>query len=167
MVTFDKEFRQRMRDRLERFSRFDQRGNIRSKISVTVKKGDNLFSEAKSENQDFSWKADEAGPSPLSYFISSLGLCQMVHYGEHFASSNLELASLSIKVDGEFTVSRPRAFTKITYHVYLESGEEIAKLKGLAATASSDCYVTNTLRKSCEVEGLLNVNGIEVGRIEV
>lgn len=88
-----------MQERMARFSMFDQKGNVSSKVSVTVKKGDNLRSETKPENQELSWVSDENGPSPLSYFISSLGMCQMVHYGEHAGSKNIRIDALEITVD--------------------------------------------------------------------
>lgn len=165
MVNFDDSFRVRMKERMARFSMFDQRGNVTSKVSVTVKKGDNLLSETKPENQDFTWASDENGPSPLSYFISSLGMCQMVHYAERAGSMNIRIDDLVIKVDGKFTISRPRFFTEIEYFVDIKSHESFETIRELVKSAASDCYVTNTLSKACDVKGFLIFNGVQSGEI--
>ncbi len=165
MVNFDDDFNKRMRERMERFSKFDQKGDVFSKVSVTVTKGDNLFSEAKPENQEFSWTSSENGPSPLAYFVSSLAMCQMIHYGEHAASKDLTIDDLHITIEGKFKVSRPRLFTEITYFVDINSPDSIEEIRELASSAASDCYITNTLSKACEVSGLLIVNGKDLGKI--
>lgn len=165
MVHFDEDFKQRMQERMERFSRFDERGEAFSRVSITATKGDNLFSEAKQENQEFSWASDENGPSPLAYFVSSLAMCQMIHYGEHAASKGLRIDDLKLRVEGKFKVSRPRSFSMITYFVDIRSPDSIGKIEELASFAASDCYITNTLSKACEVKGFLTVNGSVMGKI--
>ena len=165
MVKFDTEFIERMRDRMARYAKFDEKGDVSSRVAVTVTKKDNLISETRPENQDFSWISDENGPSPLSYFISSLGMCQMVHYAEHAASEGITITDLSIRVEGKFKVSRPREFTEIDYDVVITSPDPIDTIRKLAFNATSDCYVTNTLSKSCTVRGSLVFNGSPVGPI--
>jgi hypothetical protein len=62
-----------------------------STITVKLRKHDNFLSAASREGSDFIWYADESkkrggqakGASPLSYFLSSMGFCQFVHYAEH------------------------------------------------------------------------------------
>jgi uncharacterized OsmC-like protein len=165
MVKFDDDFKKKMRERMERFSKFDEKGNVSSKISVIVKKGDNLFSESNPENTNLSWTSDEAGPSPLAYFISSLAMCQMIHYGEHAGSEDINIDEITIKVDGIFSVSRPRSFSEINYSVNIVSPESSLRIKDLAFSAASDCYITNTLSKACDVKGVLTVNGKNMGEI--
>ena len=165
MVKFDEDFKQRMKERMEKFSKFDKKGNVFSKVGVTVSKGNNLLSMASPDNQEFTWVSDENGPSPLAYFLSSLAMCQMIHYGEHAGSKNLVIDNLTIRVDGKFSVSRPRYFNEIVYSVDVRSPENIEKIRELASIAASDCYVTNTLSKACEVRGQLTVNGNDMGKI--
>ena len=167
MVKFDEEFRQRMKERMEQFSKFDDRGNVSSKVRVTVTKGDNLYSEASPDGQSFLWASNESGPSPLAYFVSSLAMCQMIHYGEHSGSKNIKIDSLVIKVEGKFSVSRPRSFSEITYQVEIKSPEDTERILELASNSASDCYITNTLSKACEVTGFLTVNGKEMGKIGI
>ncbi len=167
MVHFDDVFKQRMRERMERFSKFDQKGDVFSKVSVTVTKGDNMLSEARTEKQEFSWTSNENGPSPLAYFVSSLAMCQMIHYSEHAASKGLMIDDLHIRIEGRFKISRPRLFSEITYFVDIRSQESIEEIRELASSAASDCYITNTLSKSCDVNGLLMVNGNDMGKIGI
>ncbi|AKA48298.1 hypothetical protein IX51_03385 [uncultured archaeon] len=167
MVQFDGDFKQRMKERMEKFSKFDKKGDVFSNVSVTVSKGNNLFSRASPGNQEFSWVSDENGPSPLAYFVSSLAMCQMIHYGEHAGSKDLVIDHLTIGVEGKFSVSRPRSFSEIVYFVDIRSPENVEKIRELASVSASDCYVTNTLSKACEVKGLLTVNGNEMERISL
>ena len=165
MVKFDTEFIERMRDRMARYAKFDEKGDVSSRVAVSVTKRENLRSETSPENQDFSRISDENRPSPLSYFISSLGMCQMVHYAEHAASEGINITDLSIRVEGKFKVSRPREFTEIDYDVVITSPDPIDTIRKLAFNSASDCYVTNTLSKACTVRGSLVVNGSPVGLI--
>ena len=165
MVKFDTEFIERMRDRMARYAKFDEKGDVSSRVAVSVTKRENLRSETSPENQDFSWISDENRPSPLSYFISSLGMCQMVHYAEHAASEGINITDLSIRVERKFKVSRPREFTEIDYDVVITSPDPIDTIRKLAFNSASDCYVTNTLSKACTVRGSLVVNGSPVGLI--
>lgn len=166
MVNFDSGFKQRMKERMERFTRLDEKGDVYSKVSVTVNKGDNLLSEARPDNQNFFWTSGEDGPSPLAYFVSSLAMCQMIHYGEHAGSNDLRIDALSIRVEGKFKVSRPRYFSEIAYSVDLKSPESVERIRELTSNAASDCYITNTLKKACKVYGSLTLNGMDLGKIE-
>lgn len=121
MVTFTHDFVERMR-RMEFYRRADEQA-LKSSIEVVVVKGDNLLAEASTPGGDVTWFPDEhraqggsgKGVSPLAYFLSSLGLCQMAHYAEHAATKGIELASLSIRVRGRFSLAHPRRFEEIAY----------------------------------------------------
>jgi uncharacterized OsmC-like protein len=165
MVNFSQDFVVRMKERMTKFSNADRIGNVKSKMTVNIVKGNNLESTANVIGQNFSWKSGEEGPSPLAYFLSSLGMCQMIHYAEWAASGNVELDILEIRVEGEFFVSRPRSFSRISYSVRIDSNQDPETIIALATNASSDCYVTNTLSKACEVSGQLIVNGKDFGKI--
>ena len=60
-------------------------------VSISVKKEEGFLSSASRQGSGLVWHSDEPkerggtgkGPSPLSYFLSSLGFCQMAHYVEH------------------------------------------------------------------------------------
>jgi uncharacterized OsmC-like protein len=139
-------------------------------VTVSVKKEDGFLSSASRQGSDRVWYSDEAkerggtgkGPSPLSYFMSSLGFCQMVHYVEHCAMENLKLDSLEIKVEGKISPQKPVRFTDVTYEAQIRSGEGDERVKELARMATEDCYVTNTLRRSCKVNGIIFHNGRKI-----
>jgi len=141
-------------------------------VTVSVKKEDGFLSSASRQGSDLVWYSDEAkerggtgkGPSPLSYFMSSLGFCQMVHYVEHCAVDNLKLDSLDIKVEGKISPQKPVRFTDVTYEVHLYSGEGDEQVRDLARLAAEDCYVTNTLRRSCNVTGIIFHNGKKIDK---
>ncbi len=141
-------------------------------VTVSVKKEDSFLSSASRQGSDLIWYSDESrerggtgkGPSPLSYFMSSLGFCQMVHYVEHCAVENLKLDSLDIKVEGKISPQKPVRFTDVTYEARIRSGEADDRVKVLARMAAEDCYVTNTLRRSCTVKGIIFHNGKKIGK---
>ena len=66
------------------------------------------------------------------------------------------------------SIIRPRLFSEITYFfIDIRSQESIEEIRELASSAASDCYITNTLSKSCDVNGLLMVNGNDMGKIGI
>ena len=140
-----------------------------STMSIRIEKQNDMFSQAVRVGDDFTWYSNDTkevvngnrGTSPLSYFLSSLGLCQCVHYAEHSIVSNLQLDSLTITVDG--TISQnPRLFTDISYTVHISSAESEEHIKELARKAANDCYVTNTVKKGCKVTGFVFLNGKKI-----
>jgi uncharacterized OsmC-like protein len=139
-------------------------------ITVNLQKGDNFLSSAQRKGSDLAWYADESkerggqerGASPLSYFLSSMGFCQFVHYVEHCAVEGIKLDSLEMKVDGTIVMQKPRRFTDVSYEVRIASSESDDKIRKLAKEAAEDCFVTNTLKRSCNVLGLIYHNGVKI-----
>ena len=86
----------------------------------------------------------------------------MVHYVEHCAMDDLRLDSLEMKVEGNVAPQIPVRFTDITYKTQIRSSEDDERVKRLAKMAAADCYVTNTLRRSCEVKGIIFHNGKKI-----
>jgi uncharacterized OsmC-like protein len=141
-------------------------------ITVELRKEDNFLSTASRPGADLQWYSDESkekggtgkGPSPLSYFLSSMGFCQFVHYAEHAIVDETKLESLEMKVNGTIVAQRPRRFTEVTYEVKISSPESEETIRLLAKKAADDCYVTNTLKKSCKVKGTIIHNGKQIDR---
>jgi uncharacterized OsmC-like protein len=163
VVTFSAEFTEKMRERLKKYGEAD-RTEVTAEVRVTVDKLDDLASVARGRSQS-PWAADENGPSPLEYFISALGLCQCVHYAEHAAASGIRLESLRIEIIGDFRVTRPRSLNKLEYTVLIQSREEPGVTRDLARKASTECYVTQTLKKACEVRGHILLNSSDLGEV--
>jgi len=67
------------------------------------------------------------------------------------------LESLRMKIDGKISMQKPRKFTKVVYEVRIVRHE--TGIRNLARKAAEDCYVTNTLRRSCIVTGTMIHNG--------
>lgn len=136
-------------------------------ITVKLEKSDNFLSQASREGSSLVWYSDESkerggqekGASPLSYILSSMGFCQFVHFAEHLIMEGLKLESLQMKIDGKISMQRPRRFTEIAYEVIITSEESDESIRTLARKAAEDCYVTNTLRRSCPVTGAVIHNG--------
>ena len=139
-------------------------------ITVELRKEDNFLSTASRPPTDLKWYSDESkerggtgkGPSPLSYFLSSMGFCQFVHYAEHAMVDGIRLESLEMKVNGTIVAQRPRRFTEVAYEVKILSPESEETIKRLAKKAADDCYVTNTLKRSCKVVGTIFHNGKKI-----
>lgn len=139
-------------------------------IRIVLEKSNNFLSSASRQGSDLVWYSDEPkerggqnkGPSPLSYFLSSMGFCQFVHYAEHSVVDGLKVESLSMKIEGKISRQRPRRFTEVTYEVRIESPESEETIKRLALRAAEDCYVTNTLKRGCLVTGKIIHNGKKV-----
>ncbi len=140
-------------------------------VTVQLEKGDDFLSTATRPGSDFTWYSDEPkerggsgkGASPLSYFLSSMGFCQFVHYAEHSMAEGIRLDSLRMKVEGKtLTSQRPRRFTEISYEVTIMSNETDETIKSLARRAVEDCYVTNTLKRSIPVTGTVIHNGRKI-----
>lgn len=166
MVKFSEDFRDRMLKRLDFYEKADGQ-QVKRDVEVTVMKHDNLLSEASYLGGDLTWFSDEPkaqggsgrGPSPLAYFLSSMGMCQMVHYTEHAAAKRLAIESLIIRIRGKFSVSHPRGFEEIRYDVDIVSPEDREVIRWLAAKAEEDCFITQTLKKACKVGGKVVHNG--------
>ena len=169
MVILDDTLVEQVRHRMQHVS--DHRAELKPwTVTVLVKKEDDFLSSASRTGSDLIWYSDEPkerggtgkGPSPLSYFLSSMGFCQMVHYVEHCAVQGLKLESLDIKVDGKISLQPPVRFTDVTYEAQIRSIEDDERIKNLARMAAEDCYVTNTLRRACNVKGLVFHNGRKI-----
>jgi hypothetical protein len=57
---------------------------------------------------------------------------------------------------------KPVRFTDVTYEAQIRSGEDDGRVRELARMAAEDCYVTNTLRRSCNVNGIIFHNGKKI-----
>lgn len=139
-------------------------------VTVRVEKEDDYLSMATRPGSDLTWYSDEAkerggsgkGPSPLAYFLSSMGFCQFVHYAEHSITRGIRLDSLRMKIDGKVVAQRPRRFSEVSYEVSITSKESDDTIRDLALRAVEDCYVTNTLRRAIPVTGTVIHNGKKI-----
>jgi uncharacterized OsmC-like protein len=113
-------------------------------VTVLLEKKDDFLSSATRAGSEFVWYSDEPkeeggpgiGASPLSYFLSSMGLCQFVHYAEHSIVDRILLDSLRMKIKARVTEQRPRRFEEVKYEVTISSGESDDTIRRLARRAA-------------------------------
>lgn len=159
MIEFTDDFRERMRHKLSSYSHADSLGSVRGTVTVSTVKRSDLDSETFIQGSAGRLLSGEGNISPLAYFLSGMTICQSIHFAEWASTSDIKVESLVIEAKGEFSVSRPRSFIKIDYLIKIESEESQERIMGLISRATSDCFVTNTLKKACEVTGLISING--------
>lgn len=139
-------------------------------ITVHLEKKDDFLSLASTKERDHIWYSDEPkerggqdkGANPLSYFLSGMGFCQLVHYAEHSIADHIKIDSIDMKIEGIISLQWPRRFTEVTYEVKISSSENDEKILKLARTAAQDCFVTNTLKRACKVLGIIIHNGHKI-----
>ena len=98
-------------------------------------------------------------PGALQHFIAGLPTCQLVHYGERASVWGLRIEEVEISAVGRYLAMSGRGFDDVEYEVRIGSPESPDKIRELAQAAAGDCYVTNTLKKSCKVVGKVILNG--------
>jgi uncharacterized OsmC-like protein len=171
MIRFDQQVAERTKRAMQYTKEHEVELEPRT-ITIELRKEDNFLSIASRPGTDLTWYADESkerggtgkGPSPLSYFLSSMGFCQFVHYAEHAMVDGIKLESLEMKVNGTIVAQRPRRFTEVTYEVRISSPESEETIRRLAKKAADDCYVTNTLKRGCKVTGSIIHSGKKIDR---
>lgn len=134
-------------------------------LRVTAKYLPGLRKELRSG--DLVWYSDppKAGggmgehPGALQHFVAGLPLCQMTHYAERASVWGLRLDDLEVSVVGRYLAITGHGFDHIEYEIRISSLEPPEKIKELALAAAGDCYVTNTLKRSCEITGKIILNG--------
>jgi len=140
-------------------------------LRVTAKYLPGLRKEVRSG--DLVWYSDlpKAGggmgehPGALQHFVASLPLCQMTHYAERASVWGVRLEELEMTAIGRYLAISGRGFDSVEYEVRIKSPEPKEKIKELAVAAASDCYVTNTLKRSCEVKGRVMLNGEMIAEV--
>ncbi len=160
MVTITKVVGDRTRRRMQ-WEQVHESEMSSETISVTLDKQDDFISSANADG--FTWLSDAyretgeqlQGPNPLAYFLSAMAFCQFTHYTEHCCLEEIKLDSIKMRVDGTITYQRPRRFTEIKYEVHITSSAQDAVVRKLARSAAEDCFVTNTLKQSCKVVGII------------
>jgi uncharacterized OsmC-like protein len=143
----------------------EMKRKFRRAVRVTAKFLPNLRKELYSG--ELVWHSDAGKavgglgehPGALQHFIAGLPLCQMTHYSERASVWETKLQDLEISVVGHYLAIAGSGFDEIEYEVRITSPEPADKIKELASAAAGDCYVTNTLKRSCKVTGNVFLNG--------
>jgi uncharacterized OsmC-like protein len=140
-------------------------------VRVSAKYLPNLRKEARSG--DLVWFSDlpKTGggmgehPGALQHFVSGLPLCQLTHYAERASVWGLKIEELEVSVVGRYLAIAGEGFDQVDYEVRISSPESPDRIKELARAAASDCYVTNTLKRSSRVSGIIFHNGNKIDEL--
>ncbi|MDG6917138.1 MAG: OsmC family protein [Nitrososphaerota archaeon] len=148
----------------------------RSKFGRAVRVSARYLPELRKEvrSGDLVWYSDQPKigggkgehPGALQHFVAGLPLCQLTHYAERASVWGMKIQDLEVSVTGRFMGMSGRGFDSIEYEVRVTSQEPADKIKELASAAASDCYVTNTLKRSCKVIGKIFLNGESLMELE-
>lgn len=108
----------------------------------------------------------DAGPSPLAYFLGSLGFCEQAQIARNAGLRGLDLEAVTTKVRGHFDPrggyivgAENRGFDEIRCQVAIVSPESPDTIDELMRLVEEQCYVLNTLRRACPVHHEVTLNG--------
>ena len=141
---------------------------LKGEVEVETQLVEDIHSVGKSGR--FSWPSDfrpwepgaAKGPSPLAYFISSMGLCHQSHYSEEASLMDLTLDSVKVKTKAVYDLRPGVGFEGITYETRIESRENEERIMELVERAEKACYVTSTLKRALKIEGKIYLNSNQV-----
>jgi len=109
------------------------------------------------------------GPSPLDYFMASIGFCENVTFARYASLNELSLDSLQTNVRGHWNRTGQAessdvepAFIDFVVETRVASSDSVEKIKRVAMTAHRRCPMHSTITKVGEVVDKLFVNGVEV-----
>jgi len=149
----------------EGLSEEERKSKFRRAVRVTAKYLPQLRKEVRSG--DLLWYSDAGKavggkgehPGALQHFVAGLPLCQMTHHAERASVWGVKLQDLEVSAVGHYVGIAGEGFDQIEYEVRITSAETPERIKELASAAASDCYVTNTLKRSSKVTGRVILNG--------
>lgn len=149
----------------ENLNEDERKSKFRRAVRVSAKYGSDLRKELRSG--ELSWYSDAGKavggkgeyPGALQHFVSGLPLCQMTHYAERASVWGLKLEELEISAVGHYLALGGNGFDEIEFEARISSEEAPERIKDLAKAAVNDCYVTNTMKRACNVHGRVFLNG--------
>lgn len=149
----------------ENLAEEERKAKFRRTIRVTTKYTEGLRKELHSG--ELTWYSDAGKavggrgehPGALQDFLAGLPLCQTTHYAERSSAWGLDIEGLEASVVGHYVAISGYGFDEIEYEVRITSPEPPERIKELGLAAAHDCYVTNTLKRTCKVSGHVFLNG--------
>lgn len=144
-------------------------------VRATVRVVEDHLKEARVGN--FTFRSDEtehlggrgAAPTPLAYFVASVGFCLLTQYTRAAAIHEVVVDDLRIDVRASFPVEwkyglgdASSACNRLSYTLDVASPASAAQLAELLAWAERACHVVSSLREPVPVEVRLRRNGSDV-----
>ena len=109
-------------------------------------------------------------PSPLQYFISSIGFCMFSQFKRFAAKAEVLIDDLEMDLrmtydlTGKFPIKDfSDAAQGISYYFKIKSSSPLENLIKVAQAADKGCHTVNSMRKRMPVSGKLIVNNWEYG----
>jgi len=111
----------------------------------------------------------DKGPTPLDYFMASIGFCENVTFARYAALNDLDFDSLQTTVRGHWD-RRGQADSSTTEPIFLDfvvetkltSTGSVEKIKKVTRIAHKRCPMHSTITRVGKVEDKLFVNGNEI-----
>jgi len=108
-------------------------------------------------------------PSPLAYFVASVGFCLLTQFTRAAALKAIELDDLRVDVRASFPVEwryglgdASSACDRLVYTVDVATDASDETVAGLLRWAERACHVVNSLREPVRVDVTLRHNGVEL-----
>ena len=109
-------------------------------------------------------------PSPLQYFIASIGFCMFSQFKRLAAKAEVRLDDLEMDLrmtydlTGKFPLSNfSDAAQGITYSFKVQAQAPLEKILKVAQAADKGCHTVNTMRKRMPVTGRIVLNDRDYG----
>ena len=111
----------------------------------------------------------DKGPSPLDYFMASIGFCENVTFARYATLNELNFDSLQTTVRGHWdrrgqadSSEIEPAFQDFVVETRVTSTDSIEKIRKVVRIVHKRCAMHATIAKVCKVSDKLIVNGTEV-----
>jgi uncharacterized OsmC-like protein len=108
---------------------------------------------------------DEA-PSPLTYFVASIGFAVLTDLVRSFALYDLAVDELSLTIRADFPLGAKYAGLEIgseaesvSYEVEIETPEVDERVRSAISWTEKHCHAVNTIRRPVRVDAVYRVNG--------
>ncbi|HXG40586.1 MAG TPA: OsmC family protein, partial [Candidatus Limnocylindrales bacterium] len=108
-------------------------------------------------------------PTPLTYFVASIGFAILTDLVRAFAIHDVEVDRLGLTIEAEFPLdakygasSGPVAATAIRYDVAIDSGASRPAVEAAVAWAERYCHAVQTVRQPVAVVGRYRLAGEEL-----
>jgi putative redox protein len=111
----------------------------------------------------------DLGPTPLEFFLASIGFCENVTFVRTAALMGVKFDKLNTRIvghwnrKGQFEINgQSPSFTEIMIEFLVSSTDNPQKLVEVARTTTRRCPLHATLSKATNIHVKLNINGQEV-----
>jgi hypothetical protein len=109
---------------------------------------------------------DDAAPSPLTYFVASIGFAILTDLVRAFALDDVAIDGLSLSIRADFPLGAKYAGVaggaeadRVVYEVEIESPEAHERVRPAIIWTEKHCHALNTIRRPVPIDATYRVNG--------